>query len=124
MKRTLSFRPLTGIVPVHVPESVQSSHCGYLSGSPDRALSGTCDPCRAAVPYSLDVLKGGEFMQDINNKLKEILEKLTDFFENFVDEMAEVKTNEATAISHLQTIEQKQDTMIELLRTIAANTAK
>lgn len=63
-------------------------------------------------------------MQDINNKLKEILEKLTDFFENFVDELAEVKTNETTAISHLQTIEQKQDTMIELLRTIAANTAK
>ena len=63
-------------------------------------------------------------MQDINNKLKEILEKLTDFFENFVDEMAEVKTNENTAISHLQTIEQKQDTIIDLLRTIAANTAK
>ena len=63
-------------------------------------------------------------MQDINNKLKEILEKLTDFFESFVDEMAEVKTNENTAISHLQTIEQKQDTMIDLLRTIAANTAK
>ena len=63
-------------------------------------------------------------MQDINNKLKEILEKLTDFFENFVDELAEVKTNEATAISHLQTIEQKQDTIIDLLRTIAANTAK
>lgn len=63
-------------------------------------------------------------MQDINNKLEEILEKLTDFFENFVDEMAEVKTNETTVISHLQTIEQKQDTMIDLLRTIAANTAK
>lgn len=63
-------------------------------------------------------------MQDINNKLKEILEKLTDLFENFVDELAEVKTNETTAISHLQTIEQKQDTMIDLLRTIAANTAK
>lgn len=63
-------------------------------------------------------------MQDINNKLKEILEKLTDFFENFVDEMAEVKTNETTALSHLQTIEQKQDTIIDLLRTIAANTAK
>ena len=63
-------------------------------------------------------------MQYINNKLKEILEKLTDFFENFVDEMAEVKTNETTAISHLQTIEQKQDTIIDLLRTIAANTAK
>lgn len=63
-------------------------------------------------------------MQDINNKLKEILEKLTDFFENFVDELAEVKMNETTAISHLQTIEQKQDTIIDLLRTIAANTAK
>ena len=63
-------------------------------------------------------------MQDINNKLKEILEKLTVFFENFVDELAEVKTNETTAISHLQTIEQKQDTIIDLLRTIAANTAK
>ena len=33
-------------------------------------------------------------MQDINNKLKEILEKLTDFFENFMDEMTGVKTNE------------------------------
>lgn len=63
-------------------------------------------------------------MQDINNKLKEILEKLTDFFENFVDEMAEIKTNETAVISHLQTIEQKQDTIIDLLRTIAANTAK
>lgn len=64
-------------------------------------------------------------MQDINNKLKEILEKLTDFFfENFVDEMAEVKTSQTDAISHLQTIEQKQDTIIDLLRTIAANTTK
>jgi uncharacterized phage infection (PIP) family protein YhgE len=63
-------------------------------------------------------------MQDINNKLTALLEKLTDFFENFVDEMVEVKTNETTAISHLQTIEQKQDTMIDLLRTIAANTRK
>jgi uncharacterized phage infection (PIP) family protein YhgE len=63
-------------------------------------------------------------MQDINNKLAALLEKLTDFFENFVDEMVEVKTNETTAISHLQTIEQKQDTMIDLLRTIAANTRK
>ncbi len=59
-------------------------------------------------------------MQDINNKLKEILDKLIDF----VDELAEVKTNETTAISHLQTIEQKQDTIIDLLRTIAANTTK
>lgn len=63
-------------------------------------------------------------MQDINNKLAALLETLTDFFQNFVDELAEVKTNEATAISHLQTIEQKQDTIIDLLRTIAANTAK
>ena len=63
-------------------------------------------------------------MQDINNKLKEILEKLTDFFENFVDEMAEARTNETTVISHLQTIEAKQDTIIDLLSTIAANTAK
>lgn len=63
-------------------------------------------------------------MQDINNKLKDILEKLTDFFENFVDELTEVKTNQTNAISHLQAIEAKQDTMIDLLRTIAANTAK
>ena len=63
-------------------------------------------------------------MQDINNKLKDILEKLTDFFENFVDEMAEVKTNQTDAISHLQTIEAKQNTIIDLLRTIAANTRK
>lgn len=63
-------------------------------------------------------------MQDINNKLAGILEKLTDFFENFVDELVEVKTNQTTAISHLQVIENKQDTIIELLRTIAANTAK
>ena len=55
-------------------------------------------------------------MQDINNKLAALLETLTDFFQNFVDELAEVKTNE--------TIEQKQDTIIDLLRTIAANTAK
>lgn len=63
-------------------------------------------------------------MQDINNKLAALLEKLTDFFENFVDELTEVKTNQTDAISHLQTVEQKQDTMIDLLRTIAANTAK
>ena len=41
-----------------------------------------------------------------------------------MDELAEVKTNETDAISHLQTIEQKQDTIIDLLRTIAANTTK
>lgn len=62
-------------------------------------------------------------MQDIN-KLDELLETLTDFFRISVDELVEIKTNENTAISHLQTIEQKQDTMIDLLRTIAANTAK
>lgn len=37
--------------------------------------------------------------------------------------MAEVTANETTALSHLKTIEQKQDTIIDLLRTIAANTA-
>lgn len=52
-------------------------------------------------------------MQDINNKLADLL-----------DEMVEVTANENTEISHLQTFEQKQDTMIDLLRTIAANTAK
>ena len=63
-------------------------------------------------------------MQDINNKLKEILDKLTDFFENFVDELAEVKTNETTALYYLQAIEQKQDNIIDPLRVIAANTKK
>ena len=63
-------------------------------------------------------------MQDINNKLAALLETLTDFFQNFVDELAEVKTNETTALYYLQTIEQKQDTMIDLLRVIAAHTAK
>jgi hypothetical protein len=62
-------------------------------------------------------------MQDIN-KLKEILDKLTDFFENFVDELAEVKTNETTALYYLQAIEQNQDNIIDLLRVIAANTKK
>lgn len=41
-----------------------------------------------------------------------------------MDDMVEVTANETTVISHLQTIEQKQDTIIDLLRTIAANTAK
>ena len=63
-------------------------------------------------------------MQDINNKLADLLDGLTSFFEQFVDDMAEVTANETTVISHLQTIEQKQDTIIDLLRTIAANTAK
>lgn len=62
-------------------------------------------------------------MQDIN-KPKEILDKLTYFFENFVDELAEVKTNETTALYYLQAIEQKQDNIIDLLRVIAANTKK
>lgn len=64
-------------------------------------------------------------MQDINNnKLKEILDKLTYFFENFVNELAEVKTNETTALYYLQAIEQKQDNIIDLLRIIAAHTKK
>ena len=63
-------------------------------------------------------------MQDINNKLAALLETLTDFFQNFVDELAEVKTNQTTALDYLQTIGQKQDTMIDLLRVIAANTKK
>ena len=63
-------------------------------------------------------------MQDINNKLADLLDGLTSFFELFVDDMVEVTANETTVISHLQTIEQKQDTIIDLLRTIAANTAK
>lgn len=58
-------------------------------------------------------------MQDIN-ELKEILDKLTDF----VDELAEVKTNETTALYYLQAIEQKQDNILDLLRVIAANTKK
>ena len=52
-------------------------------------------------------------MQDINNKLADLL-----------DDMVEVTANETTVNSHLQTVEQKQDTIIDLLRTIAANTAK
>lgn len=63
-------------------------------------------------------------MQDINNKLADLLDGLTSFFERFVDDMVEVTANETTVISHLQTIEQKQDTIIDLLRTIAADTAK
>lgn len=63
-------------------------------------------------------------MQDINNKLADLLDGLTSFFERFVDDMVEVTANETTVISHLQTIEQKQDTIIDLLRTIVANTAK
>jgi hypothetical protein len=62
-------------------------------------------------------------MQDIN-KLAALLETLTDFFQNFVDELAEVKTNETTALYYLQAIEQKQDNIIDLLRVIAANTKK
>jgi hypothetical protein len=46
-------------------------------------------------------------MQDINNKLADLLDGLTSFFERFVDDMVEVTANETTVISHLQTIEQK-----------------
>ena len=63
-------------------------------------------------------------MQDINNKLAALLETLTDFFQSFVDELAEVKTNETTALYYLQAIEQKQDNIIDLLRVIAAHTKK
>ena len=70
-------------------------------------------------------------MQDINNKLADILEKLTDFFESFVDELAEVKTNQFTAVSRLQDIKDKMDTLAEqnaqiigLLADIKTNTAK
>lgn len=41
-----------------------------------------------------------------------------------MDDMVEVTANETTVISHLKTIEQKQDTIIDLLRTIAVNAAK
>ena len=70
-------------------------------------------------------------MQDINNKLAELLETLTNFFENFVDELAEVKTNQATAIQHLanintklDAISAKEDSIISLLTDIKTNTNK
>lgn len=66
-------------------------------------------------------------MQDINNKLHDLLEGLTSFFEHYSDQSAdqlatlqEMQKLENNVISHLLTIENKQDAIIELLRTIAA----
>lgn len=67
-------------------------------------------------------------MQDINNKLHDLLEGLTSFFEHYSDQSAdqlatlqEMQKLENNVISHLLTIENKQDAIIELLRNIAAN---
>lgn len=66
-------------------------------------------------------------MQDINNKLHDLLECLTSFFEHYSDQSAyqlatlqELQKIGDNVVSHLLTIENKQDTIIELLRTIAA----
>ena len=66
-------------------------------------------------------------MQDINNKLHDLLEGLISFFEHYSDQSAdqlatlqEMQKLENNVISHLLTIENKQDTIIELLRTIVA----
>ena len=66
-------------------------------------------------------------MQDINNKLHDLLEGLTSFFEHYSDQSAdqlatlqEMQKLENNVISHLLTSENKQDAIIELLRTIAA----
>lgn len=66
-------------------------------------------------------------MQDINNKLHALLEGLTSFFEHYSDQSAdqlatlqEMQKLENNVVSHLLAIESKQDTIIELLRTIAA----
>ena len=66
-------------------------------------------------------------MQDINNKLHDLLDGLTSFFEHYSDQsadqlatMQEMLKNQNNVISHLLTIENKQETIIELLRTIAA----
>ena len=66
-------------------------------------------------------------MQDINNKLHDLLEGLTSFFEHYSDQstdqlatLQEMQNLENNVISHLLAIESKQDTIIELLRTIAA----
>lgn len=57
-------------------------------------------------------------MQDINNKLAELLETLTNFFENFVDELADVKTNQVTGLAHLANINTKLDAISAKLDTI------
>ena len=66
-------------------------------------------------------------MQDINNKLHDLLEGLTSFFEHYSDQSAvqlatlqELQKIGNTVVSQLLTIENQQDTIIELLRTIAA----
>jgi hypothetical protein len=63
-------------------------------------------------------------MQDINNKLHDLLECLTSFFEHYsdqsADQLATLQNLGNNVVSHLLTIENKQDTIIELLRTIAA----
>ena len=66
-------------------------------------------------------------MQDINNKLHDLLESLSSFFEHYSDQSAdqlatlqEMQKIGDNVVSHLLTIENKQDTIIELLRTIAA----
>lgn len=66
-------------------------------------------------------------MQDINNKLYDLLEGLTSFFEHYSDQSAdqlatlqEIQKLENNVVSHLLTIENQQDTIIDLLRTIAA----
>jgi len=55
-------------------------------------------------------------MQDINNKLADLLEKLTDLFEFYSDESAEYK-------QLMTDISAKQDTIIGLLQDIKTNTA-
>lgn len=52
-------------------------------------------------------------MQDINNKLHDLLEGLTSFFEHYCDQSAD-------QLAALQEVQKKQDTIIDLLRTIAA----
>ena len=66
-------------------------------------------------------------MQDINNKLHDLLEGLTSFFEHYSDQSAdqlatlqEIQKLENNVVSHLLTIENQQNTIIDLLRTIAA----
>lgn len=66
-------------------------------------------------------------MQDINNKLHDLLEGLTSFFEHYSDQSADqlatlqqMQKLENNVVSHLLAIERKQDTIIELLQTIAA----
>lgn len=52
-------------------------------------------------------------MQDIYNKLHDLLEGLTSFFEHYSDQSAD-------ELAALQELLRKQDTIIDLLRTIAA----